>query len=110
MAGSRYDARKKLVLDEVNAVETTYLRAGLLPEPYRTEFQDLLRKYIDIRAQIDTDKMETVRQVIVKSEELHNRLWSKTVALTENSNYFCDMDSEDYDKHVQHILQFHSTL
>jgi hypothetical protein len=86
MAGSRYDARKQLVLDEANSIEMTYLRAKLLPEPYRTEFQDLLRKYIDARAQIQTGKMETVRQVIVKSEELHNLLWSKAVTLTENSN------------------------
>jgi hypothetical protein len=87
MAGSRYDERKKLVLDEANTVETTYLRAQLLPEPYRTEFQDLLRKYVDARAQLQTDNLETVRQVIVKSEELHNLLWSKVVMLSENSNY-----------------------
>jgi hypothetical protein len=31
--------------------------------------------------------METVRQVIVKSEELHSRLWSKVVALSENTRY-----------------------
>jgi hypothetical protein len=86
MAGSRYDTRKQLVLDEANAIETTYLRAKLLPKPYRTEFQDLLSKYVDARAQLHTDNMETVRQVIVKSEELHNQLWSKVVTLTENNN------------------------
>src|SRR5689334_8322260 len=32
MTGSRFDARKQLVLDEANAIGTTYLRAGLLPE------------------------------------------------------------------------------
>jgi len=31
--------------------------------------------------------MEIVKQAIVKSEELHNQLWSKVVALTDNSNY-----------------------
>ena len=86
MAGSRYDARKKLVLDEANAIETTYLRAELLPKPYRAEFQDFLREYVDARAQIQTGKMEIVKQVIVKSEELHNQLWSKVVTLTENGN------------------------
>jgi hypothetical protein len=87
MAGSRYDARKKLVLDEVNTIETTCLRAQLLPEPHRKEFQDLLREYIDTRAQLQTDSLEVVRQVILKSEDLHNLLWSKVVALTENGNY-----------------------
>jgi len=87
MAGSRYDARKQLVLDEANTIETTYLRAKLLPKPYSTEFQDLLREYVDVRTQIQTGKMDIVKQVIVKSEELHNQLWSKVVTLTENSNY-----------------------
>ena len=87
MAGSRYDTRKQLVLDEANAIETTYLRAKLLPKPYRTEFQELLREYVDVRAQVQTGKMEIVKQAIVKSEELHNQLWSKVVTLTENSNY-----------------------
>src|SRR5438552_2260367 len=31
MAGSRYDARKQLVIDEANAIGTAYLRASLLP-------------------------------------------------------------------------------
>jgi hypothetical protein len=87
MAGSRYDDRKKLVLDEVNTIETTYLRAQLLPEHYRTEIRDLLRKYINVRAQLQAADWETVRQVIVKSEELHKLLWSKVVKLSESSNY-----------------------
>ncbi|MBW1893300.1 MAG: hypothetical protein JRI91_06345 [Deltaproteobacteria bacterium] len=88
MAVSRYDARKVLVLEETNAIETTYLRAKLLPAPYDTEFQDLLRKYVNVRAQLKEDtEMETVRQLIIKSEELHSRLWAKAVELTENSKY-----------------------
>src|SRR4051812_41995182 len=31
MAASRYDTRKQLVLDEANAIGTTYLRTDLLP-------------------------------------------------------------------------------
>ena len=88
MAGSRFDARKHLVIDEANAIETTYLRAKLLPKPYRTEIQELLREYVDNRAQLQTvSNMETVRKIIVRSEELHNQLWSKVVSLTDNSNY-----------------------
>jgi hypothetical protein len=87
MAGSRYDARKQLVLDEANAIETTYLRAKLLPKPYGTEIRELLREYVDVRVQVQTGKMEIIKQAIVKSEELHNQLWSKVVTLTENSNY-----------------------
>ena len=87
MAGSRYDARKQLVLDEAIAIETTYRDAQLLPDPYRREFQGLLRQYVDVRVQIQTDKMETIRQIIVKSEELQSLLWSKIVTMTEDKNY-----------------------
>jgi hypothetical protein len=33
MAQSRYDTRRALVVDEANAIGTTYLRAQLLPKP-----------------------------------------------------------------------------
>ena len=109
MAGSRYDARKKLVLDEANAIETTYLRAKLLPKPYRTEFQDLLRKYVDARAQLQKADFEIVRQVIAESEELHNLLWSKVVTLTEKSDYSCNTTlfinslNEVFDLHAKRV-------
>src|SRR4051794_38485293 len=37
MAASRFDTRRELVLDEANAIGTTYLRATLLSEPHATE-------------------------------------------------------------------------
>ena len=33
MASDRFDTRRGLVLEEANAIQTTYLRAGYLPEP-----------------------------------------------------------------------------
>lgn len=33
IASNRYDARKQIVLDEVNTIGTTYLRADTLPSP-----------------------------------------------------------------------------
>jgi len=35
MALTRFDTRKELVLEEANAIGTTYLRARLLPPPHR---------------------------------------------------------------------------
>ena len=45
MAGSQYDARRKLVIDEANAIGTTYLRAAHMPEPHRSNIRQLLREY-----------------------------------------------------------------
>jgi hypothetical protein len=52
MAVSRYDARRSLVVEEAHTVETAFLRAELLPAPYSTELQTLLREYVTIRAQL----------------------------------------------------------
>ena len=45
MAVSRYDTRRAAVVDEANAIGTTYLRAQMLREPSRTASLDLLRRY-----------------------------------------------------------------
>jgi len=42
MAASRFDTRRQLVLDEANAIGTTYLRTAMLPEG-RDEIRALLR-------------------------------------------------------------------
>jgi hypothetical protein len=42
LAASRFDARRQIVIEEANAIGTTYLRARLLPEPERSEIARLL--------------------------------------------------------------------
>jgi hypothetical protein len=49
MVVQRYDLRRDLVVEEANAIGTTFLRASFLPEPHRGEVQGLLRRYIDTR-------------------------------------------------------------
>lgn len=85
IASSRFDDRKKLVLEEANTIGTTYLRAELLPEPHRTEIQTLLREYVELRARAVGGGLETIQRGIVRSEELHQLLWSQTVALAEKN-------------------------
>lgn len=86
MTASRFDARKQLVLQEANAIGTTYLRAELLPPPQRFEVRRLLREYADIRL---NGTIENVREVLTKSEEIHGHLWSQTKLLAAE-----EMDSE----------------
>ena len=82
MAASRFDTRRELVLDEANAIGTTYLRAGLLPEPHRTEIRTLLREYVDLRLEA-VQPGKTVA-ALARSEELQDRLWSQAVLVAEN--------------------------
>ncbi len=49
MTASRHDLRRRVVLDEANAIGTCALRAGLLEEPQRSEIRKTLREYLDQR-------------------------------------------------------------
>ena len=52
IAASRFDARKKLLLDEVTNIRTTYLRAEFIPEPFRTNTRKLIIEYVNIRVDL----------------------------------------------------------
>jgi hypothetical protein len=78
LAASRFDVKRQLLVDEANAVGTTYLRAEMLPEG-RDEIRALLREYVDVRIKaIQPDKLE---EGIRRSEELQKRLWELTVPI-----------------------------
>jgi hypothetical protein len=108
LAGSRFEARRQVLLSEVNAIGTTYLRAAMLPEPMRTESRNLLREYVDARLEAvqQPDKLE---QALSKSEELHNKLWSVAVAATEKdrspiTGLFVQSLNEVIDLHATRIM------
>ena len=81
MAASRFDTRRGLVLDEANAIGTTYLRAALLPEPHRTEIRTLLRDYMDLRLEAVQPGMTVPARE--RSEEVQARLWAQAVLVGE---------------------------
>jgi hypothetical protein len=83
LAASRFDVRRGLVIDEANAIGTTYLRAGLLPEPHRSDVRSLLREYVDVR--LEAVQPGKLSRSIGRSEELHARLWAHAVAVGEKN-------------------------
>jgi hypothetical protein len=74
MASDRFDTRRGLVLDEANAIGTTYLRAGYLPEPARTEIRERLREYAPLR--VATDDRDQLQANVDRSVVLQNEMWS----------------------------------
>ncbi len=80
MAETRFAERRALVLEEANAIGTTYLRATLLPEPHSREARELLRQYVDIR---DVPTPEALAGAMERSQPLHNELWAVAVAASE---------------------------
>ncbi|MBA3340381.1 MAG: hypothetical protein H0T48_00945 [Gemmatimonadaceae bacterium] len=79
LAASRFDARRQLLIDEANAIETAYLRSELLQEPHRTELRRLFLEYVNVR--LEGVRLEMVDQAVRRSGELHRRLWKQAVAL-----------------------------
>ena len=47
----RFDKRSEVVVEEANAIGTTYLRSQLLPASIRSGVQKLLREYLEVRVQ-----------------------------------------------------------
>ncbi|MDB6023675.1 MAG: hypothetical protein JWQ04_3532 [Pedosphaera sp.] len=78
LAASRFDARRVLVIEEANAIGTTYLRAGLLSEPYRTEIRKLLREYV--KARVTSVQSGEIPQGMARADEMQERLWAEAVA------------------------------
>lgn len=79
LAATRFEARKQIVVDEANAIETTYLRAGLLPGDHGANVRELLRKYVDSR--LLAVKPGNVEQARQRSEALHQELWREAEAV-----------------------------
>src|SRR5262249_56030284 len=75
MAVTRYDTRRILLLEEANALGTDYLRTQLLPQPGRTELQDLIRGYVDIRMSYSEGGIdaERLRKRPPETPEITNR-------------------------------------
>ena len=55
IAANRYEARKELLLKEVTNIRTTWLRAGVIPEPFRSDTRKLLVEYVDLRVDLSND-------------------------------------------------------
>jgi hypothetical protein len=77
MSVGRYDTRRALVVQEANAIGTTYLRAQMLAEPVRTRSLDLLRRYGDLAVDLadhvpDSDPFDAD---VARIQETQQALW-----------------------------------
>jgi hypothetical protein len=109
MAGSRFEARRQLLLDEVNSIGTTYLRSGMMPEPQRTELRTLLREYVSVRAGL-SHHPEDLTAGIARSEELLDRMWAAATVVaradthSEITSLLVDSLNETIDLHTKRVV------
>lgn len=88
MSQSRFETRRQLVIDQANAIGTTYLRAKTLPEPSSSEVQELLRQYAALRIEVARsmdDSPEKIREWGNKTKKFHDLLWSHAAALAKTN-------------------------
>jgi hypothetical protein len=77
LAVGRYEARRAAVVDDANAIGTTYLRAQTLREPLRTRSLELLRRYTDtnIRLSNSVPASAEARKAVADGQQLQRELW-----------------------------------
>ena len=83
-AASRFDERRKLIVEEANAIGTAYLRIDLLPAAAQGELRDHFRRYLDARlaAYRAVPDMDKVNAELARANALQQEIWSKAVAAT----------------------------
>jgi hypothetical protein len=85
LAANLFQMKRQVLLDEANAIGTTYLRADFLPEPARAAVRDLLREYVDVR--LAAVESGDVAPAIERSEEIQSELWARaSAAMVESPN------------------------
>jgi hypothetical protein len=77
LAVGRYEARRAAVVDDANAIGTTYLRAQTLAEPVRTQSLERLVRYTNtsIRLSRSVPTTTLAAQAIADGQKLQRELW-----------------------------------
>lgn len=81
-AASRFDARRELIVEEVNAIGTAWLRIDVLDPADQAAVRERFRAYVDERLAVyreiaDADVADAARK---RAEQLGGELWSDSVA------------------------------
>ena len=80
-AASRFDTRRNLVVEEVNAIGTAYLRLDLLPADAQPALRDLFRRYVESRLEAyrKLPNVEAAKAELVRSTQLQEEIWTQAM-------------------------------
>jgi len=79
MAASRFEDRRQVLLEEVNLLGDSFLRADFIGEPHRSAVRRLLQEYVEAR--LDAVRNGDLALAVQRSEQLHQEIWSHVVAM-----------------------------
>jgi len=82
MAGSQFDSRRQLVIDDVNAIGTAFLRAQSLPTPQHVASRELLAQYVAERATLFDDSLENR---LAHADQVQQQLWAEATEVARQA-------------------------
>jgi hypothetical protein len=87
-AQGRLDTRRKLIVDEANAIETAYLRLDLLPAGAQPAMRDEFRTYVESRIAHSRKLFDRAAAASERERSLSSsrRIWEHAVAAVRNSD------------------------
>jgi hypothetical protein len=88
-AASRFDARRHLIVEEVNAIGTAYLRLDVLPIEAQPGLRDSFRRYLDSRIQIYR-KFPDLAAVAAELEivkRVESEIWAQALAAERDAPF-----------------------
>ena len=86
-AAGRFEERRKLVVDEANAIGTAYLRIDLLPGAVQGEMRERFRRYLDARLAVyrALPDLEAARAHLEVANRVQQEIWVRAVAESDGS-------------------------
>jgi hypothetical protein len=86
-AGSRFDARRAIAVEEVNCIGTAWLRLDLLPPSAQPPLREKFRQYVDARlafVRVLPD-IAAARSELTRAGILQTEIWAEAVAVSRES-------------------------
>ena len=86
-AASRFDERRKLIVEEANDIGTAYLRIDLLPAAAQGALRESFRRYLDARLEVYRafPDVDAVKAELARAAALQQEIWAKAVAASAGS-------------------------
>lgn len=91
-AASRFDERRALIVEEINAIGTAYLRLDLLPSRLQPPLRQSFRDYVDARlaAYRKIPDVIAAEVELTRATELQREIWQRAIAAAESEEALSD--------------------
>lgn len=91
-AANRFNEKRMLIIEEVNAIETAYLRVAMVPADTEAPLRELFRHYVDSRVETyrRLPDMAAATREIARSREIQDEIWTMAEAVTRRPDAHVD--------------------